>query len=66
MKKILALVAIALVSACSSGYTYYDHLDLYTVRGLNQQACGPPTFYVPLGLKPWFTDQGIDNAIELD
>lgn len=66
MKKILALVAIALVSACSSGYTYYDHLDLYTVRGLNQQACGPPTFYVPLGLKPWFTDQGIDNAIALD
>jgi L-ascorbate metabolism protein UlaG (beta-lactamase superfamily) len=47
-------------------HNHYDHLDRDTVRRLNRQAGGPPTFFVPLALKAWFLEQGISNVTELD
>jgi L-ascorbate metabolism protein UlaG (beta-lactamase superfamily) len=47
-------------------HSHYDHLDLGTVRRLNAQQGGPPMFFVPLALKAWFHDQGIDKVTELD
>ncbi len=48
-------------------HNHYDHLDLDTVKKLHrQQKNNPPRFFVPLGLKTWFAEQGIDNVVEMD
>jgi len=47
-------------------HNHYDHLDAQTVEGLNAQPDGPPQFFAPLGLKPWFVEHGIGNVVELD
>ncbi len=47
-------------------HSHYDHLDRGTVQRLNAQKGGPPMFLVPLALKRWFHEQGIDNVTELD
>lgn len=45
-------------------HNHYDHLDRQTVQMLGNQ----PYYMVPLGLKDWFTDQGVedDRVEELD
>jgi N-acyl-phosphatidylethanolamine-hydrolysing phospholipase D len=45
-------------------HDHYDHLDVRTVRRL--AATHRPRFYVPLGLRAWFADLGIDDVVELD
>jgi N-acyl-phosphatidylethanolamine-hydrolysing phospholipase D len=45
-------------------HSHYDHLDATTVRRL--AAAHRPRFLVPLGLKAWFADLGIETAEELD
>ena len=47
-------------------HSHYDHLDRETVRRLNRQKGGAPRFFVPLGLKDWFSAQGISTVTELD
>ena len=47
-------------------HNHYDHLDLATVRALAASERGAPLFLVPLGLKAWFHDQGIDTVEEYD
>ncbi|NIR98949.1 MAG: MBL fold metallo-hydrolase, partial [Gammaproteobacteria bacterium] len=47
-------------------HNHYDHLDLGTLEGLMEQPGGPPQLFVPLGLKPWLADAGIEGAIEQD
>lgn len=43
-------------------HSHYDHLDLGTVRRL-----GPGfAWYVPLGLKAWLHQRGIENVVEMD
>ncbi len=54
------------IDAVLISHNHYDHLDLDTVVGLNRQAGAPPLFLVPLGLKAWFKEQGIDNVEEYD
>ncbi len=45
-------------------HDHYDHLDVATVRRLAAEH--RPQFLVPLGLKAWFADLGIDQVEELD
>jgi len=47
-------------------HNHYDHLDESTVRRLAAMPQGSPRFLVPLGLKRWFTDLGIDRVDEYD
>jgi L-ascorbate metabolism protein UlaG (beta-lactamase superfamily) len=45
-------------------HDHYDHLDEPTVKRL--AAAHNPRFIVPLGLKSWLADRGIENAVELN
>jgi N-acyl-phosphatidylethanolamine-hydrolysing phospholipase D len=57
------------VDAVLISHNHADHLDVKSVKSLNEKAkaSGKSTFFlVPLGLKPWFADIGIENVIELD
>lgn len=47
-------------------HNHYDHLDLDSVRRLAAMPDGGPLFLVPLGLKAWFREQGIERVEELD
>jgi L-ascorbate metabolism protein UlaG (beta-lactamase superfamily) len=47
-------------------HNHYDHLDEATVRRLAAMPQGSPRFLVPLGLKRWFADLGIDRVDEYD
>ena len=52
------------IDAVVISHDHYDHLDLETVTRLARAHA--PTFFVPLGLKAWFVDAGIENVVELD
>ena len=45
-------------------HDHYDHLDLATVKRLAETH--DPLFLVPLGLKAWFADRGMNRVEELD
>ena len=45
-------------------HDHYDHLDLPTVKRLAQTH--NPLFLVPLGIKVWFEDNGMNRVEELD
>lgn len=45
-------------------HDHYDHLDEPTVRRLAREH--RPRFFVPLGIKTWLGDRGIDDVVELD
>ena len=45
-------------------HDHYDHLDLGTVKRLTETH--NPLFLVPLGLKAWFSENGINRVEELD
>ena len=47
-------------------HNHYDHLDVASVRALATAQGGPPAFLVPLGLKAWFHEIGIDGVEEYD
>jgi N-acyl-phosphatidylethanolamine-hydrolysing phospholipase D len=52
------------IHAVVVSHDHYDHLDRNTVMRLAREH--HPTFFVPLGLKAWFAENGIDNVVELD
>lgn len=62
----LALSELPHVDAVLISHNHYDHLDDASVRALAAQAGGSSLFLVPLGLKAWMAERGIDNVIELD
>jgi N-acyl-phosphatidylethanolamine-hydrolysing phospholipase D len=62
----LSLAELPHIDAVVISHNHYDHLDAGTVKELNRQPGGAPRFFVPLGLKAWFADEGIDNVVELD
>ena len=62
----LALTELPHIDVVVISHSHYDHLDAASVEALNQQPGGPPRFLVPLGIKQWLADKGIDNAEELD
>ena len=45
-------------------HDHYDHLDEGTVRRLAREH--RPRFFVPLGIKAWLAERGIDDVVELD
>ncbi len=47
-------------------HNHYDHLDVGTVKQLAARPGGGPLFLVPLGLKAWFAELGIDRVSEYD
>lgn len=62
----LALERLPHIDLVLISHNHYDHLDLATVQALTQQPGGPPLFVVPLGLKRWMTEVGVERAVELD
>lgn len=46
------------IDAVLISHNHYDHLDKATIRQLGNG----PHYYVPLGLKSWFIEQGIEAA----
>lgn len=47
-------------------HNHYDHLDRTSVLDLYQRYGDELRWYVPLGLRPWFTQRKIHNVVELD
>jgi N-acyl-phosphatidylethanolamine-hydrolysing phospholipase D len=45
-------------------HNHYDHLDVASVKRLAAQKPGSPLFLVPLGLKAWFAELGIERVEE--
>jgi L-ascorbate metabolism protein UlaG (beta-lactamase superfamily) len=45
-------------------HNHYDHLDVGSVKRLAASPAGSPLFLVPLGLKAWFREQGIERVEE--
>lgn len=62
----LALAALPHVDIVLVSHNHYDHLDLPSCRALSRQAGGSPLFVVPLGLRAWFRDRGLEHVVELD
>jgi len=62
----LALAELPHIDLVLISHNHYDHLDEASVRALARQAGGAPLFVVPLGLKAWFAEVGIDSVVELD
>ena len=46
-------------------HNHYDHLDLGTIKDFKTRF-PKAQYFVPLGLKAWFDDLGVDNVRELD
>lgn len=47
-------------------HNHYDHLDTSSVQRLHKRYGDGLKFYVPLGLKAWFSGVGVSNCEELD
>jgi L-ascorbate metabolism protein UlaG (beta-lactamase superfamily) len=62
----IALDELPHIDAVVISHNHYDHLDYGSVTRLARQAGGSPTFFVPLGLRQWFVDRGMENVVELD
>ena len=45
-------------------HSHYDHLDKNSVKNLGKDSS--TIWFVPLGLKTWFNDIGIENVFEMD
>ncbi|MEO8059817.1 MAG: MBL fold metallo-hydrolase [Burkholderiales bacterium] len=62
----LGLAQLPHIDLVLISHNHYDHLDDASVRALAAQTGGSPLFIVPLGIKAWMAERGIDNVVELD
>ena len=65
----LALADLPPIDVVVISHNHYDHLDMPSVLAVAQrsQAAGIRTlFMVPLGMKAWFVNLGLDHTIEFD
>lgn len=65
----LALADLPPIDVVVISHNHYDHLDMPSVLAIAQrsQAIGTRTlFMVPLGMKAWFVNLGLDHTIEFD
>ncbi|RAL00865.1 dioxygenase [Aspergillus ibericus CBS 121593] len=56
---------IPIIDCVIISHSHYDHLSYPTVMDIHKHHPSAQ-FFVPKGLKKWFTDCGIQNAVELD
>jgi N-acyl-phosphatidylethanolamine-hydrolysing phospholipase D len=52
------------IHAVVISHDHYDHLDADTITRLAREHA--PTFFVPLGVKPWMLDHGARDVVEMD
>ena len=62
----LSLAQLPHIDLVLISHNHYDHLDDASVRALAVQKGGSPLFVVPLGIKAWMAERGIDKVVELD
>jgi L-ascorbate metabolism protein UlaG (beta-lactamase superfamily) len=62
----IQLAELPRIDVVAISHNHYDHLDLESVRSLAAAKDGSPLFLVPLGLKAWFHEIGIDRVEEHD
>ncbi|MDX1607049.1 MAG: MBL fold metallo-hydrolase, partial [Candidatus Competibacterales bacterium] len=62
----LSFADLPRIDAVVISHNHYDHLDLGSVKRLYADHRESIHFFVPLGLKAWFRDQGIASVTELD
>jgi N-acyl-phosphatidylethanolamine-hydrolysing phospholipase D len=62
----IALEQLPHIDLVLISHNHYDHLDLASVQALSKQKAGSPLFVVPLGVKKWMLDQGIEKVQQLD
>jgi N-acyl-phosphatidylethanolamine-hydrolysing phospholipase D len=62
----VALADLPPIDVVVISHNHYDHLDKNTVDALHTRGAGNTLFLVPLGLKTWMAERGIDNVMELD
>lgn len=63
----LALAKLPPIHMVIISHDHYDSLDKQSIKRLYDHEGGKDTtFFVPLGLKKWFLNLGINNVIELD
>lgn len=59
---IKAIQSVIKIDFAVISHNHYDHLDISTVYELGDSI----KWFVPLGLKTWFTSCGVQNCVELD
>ena len=47
-------------------HSHYDHLDLNSVKGINERYGSSLRWFIPLGLSSWLKSTGCENVTELD
>jgi N-acyl-phosphatidylethanolamine-hydrolysing phospholipase D len=65
----VAMADLPAVDVVLISHNHYDHLDRASITQLDERAktAGKATlFIVPLGLKAWFNDLGVQSVVELD
>ncbi|XP_038068617.1 N-acyl-phosphatidylethanolamine-hydrolyzing phospholipase D-like [Patiria miniata] len=53
------------VHAVVISHSHFDHLDLPTVKQLNRKFKSDLRWFVPSGMKSWFTRAGVEDVVEL-
>ncbi|HUR88089.1 MAG TPA: MBL fold metallo-hydrolase [Ramlibacter sp.] len=62
----IALADLPPIDVVVISHNHYDHLDVDTVRALDDRSQGRTLVLVPLGLKPYLEQRGVRNVAELD
>lgn len=62
----LRMAQLPHIDAVVISHNHHDHLDAESIARLAAQAGGPPRYFVPLGMRRGFHDQGITTVTELD
>ena len=63
----LSLEDLPIIDVILISHSHYDHLDKLTIKKVyERQSENPPKIFVPLKLKEWFLNLGINHVTELD